>query len=221
MTETPPTDYRPSTSDDHGYIKARWAAEMLLANAADRGFPTCIYRSSMPTASTQTQIPPAENGVIERIVTLMLQTGYVPEPQPEQPDMAVDLVPVNILSSWLYLLSTVPPETDRLRIWHLTNPHPLPFTQILDVIPTLANGPGRGELLSLEAWLERVEKVCSVSQRDQLIWAATTNLLREGHNMFQLDGQSTQLALKRFPEALKCPAVDARYLDQLLSARNL
>lgn len=221
VTETPPTDYRPSTSDDHGYIKARWAAEMLLANAADRGFPTCIYRSSMPTASTQTQIPPAENGVIERIVTLMLQTGYVPKPQPEQPDMAVDLVPVNILTSWLYLLSTVPPETDPLRIWHLTNPRPLPFTRILDVIPTLANGPGRGELLGLEAWLERVEKVCGVSQSDQLIWAATTNLLREGHIMFQLDGQNTRLALKRFPEALECPAVDSRYLDQLLSSRNL
>jgi thioester reductase-like protein len=165
LTETAPTDYRPSTSDDHGYIKARWAAEMLLANAADRGFPTRIYRASLPTASTRTRIPPAEHGVIERIVTLMLRTGYVPKPRPGQPDMAVDLVPVDVLVSWLYLLSTMPPETDRLRIRHLTNPRPVPFTQLVEIIPTLANGPGRGELLNLETWLERAGKVCGASER--------------------------------------------------------
>jgi thioester reductase-like protein len=165
LTETAPTNYQPSTSDDHGYIKARWAAEMLLTNAADRGFPTRIYQASLPTTSTRTHIPPAEHGIIKQIVTLILRTGYVPKPRPGQPDMAVDLVPVDVLVSWLYLLSTMPPETDRLRIHHLTNPRPVPFTQLVEIIPTLANGPGRGELLNLETWLERAGKVCGASER--------------------------------------------------------
>ncbi|KAL4904773.1 hypothetical protein BDW74DRAFT_178346 [Aspergillus multicolor] len=232
--ESAPSHYRPSSSDDHGYIKARWAAEMLLANAADRGFPTRIYRSSMPTASTATAIPPPDSGVIERLVTLMLQSGLVPRPQPGKPDMAVDLVPVDVLASWLHSLSTSAvnsqseTDADQLQILHITNPHPLPFSQLTEIVPMLsANSPRRGELLDHETWLERLGKHCgaSASESDRLIWVAITSLLKEGHVMFPLDGKRTQAALRKVAlqaqgPVLDCPPVDAEYLRLLLDSRG-
>ncbi|KAB8238375.1 uncharacterized protein BDW43DRAFT_306237 [Aspergillus alliaceus] len=214
--EEPPLDYRPSTSDDNGYIKARWAAEMLLTNASDRGFPVQIYRSSMPTASTLTQISQGDSGVIERIVTLMLSTGYVPKPQSGELDMAVDLVPVDIVASWLHALSIGAPSEGRLGVWHLTNPHPLPFKELANVIPSMVGGPGHSELLGTDMWIDKVGKCCGDSERDRLIWDATTGLLKEGHVMFQLDAERTHATLKTINGLPHCPPVDAEYLGRLM-----
>lgn len=67
----------PGGSSRLAYLKVRWASEMLLERAAERGLPVSIFRPSMTAPALAVGLP--RDDINRRIVEASLQTGLVPE----------------------------------------------------------------------------------------------------------------------------------------------
>ncbi|KAI9927146.1 hypothetical protein MW887_003529 [Aspergillus wentii] len=223
--EEAPSSFRPPPTNDQGYIKARWVAEIILTKAADRGIPVTIYRAAPPTASTQTGASPPAKDPVSLFALTMLKTGLVPRLGSDQLRMVIDLVPVDVLASWMHCLSMSAPRepgpeirgNSRLAVRHLVNPSPLPLEQLPAVISGICEEVDEGQLVALDTWIARVgDTFVGANEHDMLLWTALVRLFRSGHVIFPLDRAQTEQALDGCPGALVCPPVDRAYLAGLL-----
>lgn len=200
--ELPPSLDRPPANDQNGYIVTRWVGEMLLANAAERGFPITIHRAATAVSSTRTQIPP-DAGITDRLIQTMLHTGLIPNLNWGDRPMVVDFVPVDVLASWLRILVQNPGEScdsdSSLVIHHLTNPSPLPLDKLAEKIG--------GNLVDLEGWLSHIRSLVFDTGEDELAWASISHLLQGSHVMFALDRSKTEDVLQAAGQLNVCPTV--------------
>ena len=213
-TETNATHFSPPESNDFGYFKSRWAAEVLLTQAAERGFPVSIYRASAVTASTRTKVPEPADDFIRRMVLSMIDSGAAPAIGTSDPQFAVDFIPVDYLVSTLYNLSS----SDRvaspdLAIFHVGNEKPLPLAALPSLMCDIRGQGVEGRSVELGEWLDMVAK----GQNDEgtLRWAVLRDYLGMGHNMFALDRAKTQKAIQVVGESVQCPPVDGEYLGEM------
>lgn len=210
--EEPATHFAPSPTQRPGYIKTRWVGEILLTQAAARGFPVTLFRASAMSGSRKTSVPAPREGIIQQLIVAMLQTGRIPEVE----GFVVDFVPVDFVVSGMIEL-TYPPtpycvESEKLAIRHLTNPEPLSMRRLQKMMPNMT-------FCSSEAWLDAVlnDVRCTRNEGDAARWAAIGGYFKEGHNQFALDNEETMEALERAGGvARRCPPVDRTYLKTLL-----
>lgn len=216
-TETGAEHFSPPETDELGYFKSRWVAEMLMSQAAARGFPVFIYRSSAVTASTSTNVPEPPDDFIRRMVLSMIEVGCVPRIGLKDPQFAVDFIPVNYLTSTMYYISRSQEMKDKNgpAIFHVGNESPLALRHLPALMGEIRQDGTTGRSVLLEEWLQ----LASVGQSEeaQLRWAVLKDYLVNGHNMFALDRTRTDEAMGGMgEERVKCPPVDAEYLRKTL-----
>ena len=215
VNETDSTHFSPEPTNEHGYFKSRWVGEMLLTQAAQRGFEVRIYRSSAATGSTVTGIPePADDFVRTMVTDGMVRSGYIP--LIEGPDMVVDFIPVNYLASSLYKLSFDDklPARSVPMIFHLTNPSPLKIKDLVDVLPLVREDGKKGKIVSLEEWLRHA--MVGQNEKEMLQWSVLNAYFMKGHSMFGLDAAETEEQLEMIGKEVECPPMDEVYLRRML-----
>lgn len=207
----------PPTSNASGYFKTRWVGEQLLETAAQRGFPTTIYRCSGHTAPITSSIPtPRENFTLNLFLG-MIRAGVVPDLAPAGPglDATVNLLPIDIQMDTIAQLATHQAIGQEVQRFHINNPAPLSWTQLPSVISQVREDGQAGTLVDIDTWTERMLEHATTEQ-ERLEWSTFKEYLRLGHVMFALDETNTSTALEsQGATRLKCPPVDAKYLQHL------
>ncbi|KAJ9490163.1 hypothetical protein VN97_g3106 [Penicillium thymicola] len=216
--------FTPQPTSQHGYFKSRWAAEMLLTRAADRGFPITIYRASSSTGNTSTGVASSQNDFVRGMILDMIRHNVIPKAGTTDHPFVVDFVPVNYLVDVLTRLSVQRRNSQKafsptrgLQVFHITNPRPLPLDQ-LPALVGLIRGDGDadqiGQHVSVDDWLAHSTQG-NASEDEQLRREVLGDYFRQGHNMFVLDRSCTDAALAGAEDLVICPAVDEAYLRAL------
>ncbi|KFY44312.1 hypothetical protein V494_01542 [Pseudogymnoascus sp. VKM F-4513 (FW-928)] len=215
--------FTPAPTSEKGYFKARWAAEILLTRAAQRGFAVTIYRPSAVTASTDTGVPEPAGDIIRWMVKQMVDSRCIPETEKNGPGFAIDFIPVNYLTNTLLALASGPTAEIHSApgIYHIGNPSPLPIRELPSLIGESLNPAIDGEkaeAVSVEEFLRRVGDVLGTERTvgEQLRLAALQDYFSTGHTMFALDRSNTDRALADTKESVSCPPMDAKFLSGML-----
>ena len=228
ITETSPRKYQPGGGEELGYFKSRWVAEMLLNEAANRGFPVTIYRSSAMTSNITSDIStPADNLTLNMVLS-MIEVGSVPDLSTSGPEFVIDFIPIDYLTSVMAHLSSSdalgPPK--RLTYYHVGNPSPLKLRDLPAVIARIRDDGVKGSIIPLSEWLRSIRAAASggggrdADERSHLESTVLEQFLNLGHTMFSLDSAQTKAALGKTGSVFECPAVDEKYLSRLVRDRK-
>jgi len=109
-----------------GYSQSKWVAEKLVRVARDRGMPVCIYRPGRISGDARTGIWTTTDFLC-RMLKACIQTGIIPDL-----DFAIDITPVNYVSSALVHLSKQ--KSSLGKSFYLLNPHRIAWQQIVNTI---------------------------------------------------------------------------------------
>lgn len=214
--------FTPAPTTEKGYFKARWAAEILVTRAAQRGFPVTIYRPSAVTASTATKVPEPAGDIIRWMVGRMIASECIPDiANGTSAGFAIDFVPVDYLTSTILALSAHAATPDivptRPAVYHIGNPTPLPLQKLPAV--GFSNVKNAGAV-PVEEFLGRVDKVLGLekSVNDELRLSALRDYFTAGHTMFALDRTNTDRVLQVVGESVSCPPLDGQFLGTMFRA---
>ncbi|RKT56138.1 non-ribosomal peptide synthetase [Saccharothrix australiensis] len=107
-----------------GYAESKWVAERLLRDAADQGLPVAVYRPYEVTGDQAGGECNTETAICS-LIRVVADTGLAPDiPLP------LDFVPVDHVSDAIVHIATS--GTPDHRTYHLTNPRPATFADLLD-----------------------------------------------------------------------------------------
>ena len=224
ITETSPRNYQPAGGEELGYFKTRWVAEMLLNEAANRGFPVTIYRSSAITSNITSSLSTPGDNLTQNMVLRMIEVGSVPALGAGDPEFAIDFITIDYLTSVMARLSSSdaigPPK--RVGYYHIGNPCPLKLRNFPAIISRIRNDGVKGSIVPLADWIQSLRAAASGSgdeEKSQLEITVLEQFLSLGHTMFSLEGAQTKAALEKISSVVECPAVDEKYLSCLLRDR--
>ncbi|KAI9676095.1 MAG: putative Hybrid PKS-NRPS biosynthetic cluster [Caeruleum heppii] len=214
-TEESAAHFSPPETDEYGYFKSRWVSEMLMSQAADRGFSVSIYRASAVTASTITRVAEPADDFIRRMILGMIESGAVPQVGVKgEPEFSVDFVPVDYLTTSILNLSTHNQvRSKELSILHIGNETPLPLSRLPALMGQVRPDATHGRTLPLDDWLKLVS--ANESADAQLRWAVLKDYLEAGHVMFSLERGETRRKLELVGAARNCPPVDGSFLRDM------
>ncbi|GAB1212188.1 hypothetical protein ATERTT37_001318 [Aspergillus terreus] len=218
-TEVSASHFIPESSGRLGYFKSRWAAEMILEKAAERGFAVTIYRASAVTADRRTGIPEPKDDFIRTMIFSMLQAKAVPRLPARERPFVVDFVPVDYITRGMHALAmheTLNEATEKAPIYHLSNPKPLPVEELPAIMEEI--GGERGQSLPVDEWLEAVARLDTAPEA-QVRWGALKEYFGLGHLMFGLDTAKTQRVLETV-DIGSCSPVDVEYLRTMLARES-
>lgn len=227
ITETSPAQYQPGGGEELGYFKSRWVAEMLLNEAANRGFPVTIYRSSAVTSNINSNLATPEDNLTQNMMLSMIEAGSVPDLETRSPEFAIDFIPIDYLASVMTHLSSSdvvgPPEG--IAYYHIGNPSPLKLRDLPAIITQIRDDGVKGSVVPLSEWVTSLASAASGGgggddETSQLEKTVLKQFLDLGHTMFSLDGARTKAALKKTGSVVECPAVDEKYLGRLFRDRH-
>ncbi|OAA57329.1 Beta-ketoacyl synthase [Cordyceps fumosorosea ARSEF 2679] len=219
LDERSVASFRPPATNDHGYFKTRWVAEMLLEEAGRRGFLATVYRCPAHTAPTAGRCAtPADNFTVNMCVR-MAETGLVLQTPKRADGLESDMgmVPIDYLTDTLVRLADVAAPGDVTLRLHITNPSPLPYSRVPELVGWLHGGAVEGRMLEPDAWFEAITAVSDESVNLEL--AMYKEYLDKGHVMFAIeDGRTRKLldGISEQPGRVRCDAVDLGYLKSLL-----
>ncbi|KAL9037459.1 MAG: hypothetical protein Q9214_005696 [Letrouitia sp. 1 TL-2023] len=225
-TEASPAHYKPGGGDELGYFKSRWVAEMLLNQAADRGFHVSIYRASAITSAMVTNWVTPYEDLTRNLILGMVDLGIVPDVGNLGPQFSIDLVPVDYLASLVAQISCRDATTtkEHLRYYHIGNPAPLELSALPNLMSKIRTDGLAGKTVPLPEWVTQTQKRAGDQDQGQLEMSVLKQFLELGHIMFSLDDKGTREALKKVEEAggviPKCPPVNEMYLRKLLADRS-
>ncbi|EEY14468.1 amino acid adenylation domain-containing protein [Verticillium alfalfae VaMs.102] len=227
-TEDDMSHFQPPAENQHGYFKSLWVVEALLCSAASRGFPVTITRASAVTNLWHGSLMSTGDEFALRMILAMVDSGMIPTVgSPKQPQLAVDLVPVDYLVRGLFTLTSERAAVESCSIsrdkplfYHISNPKPLELRDLSDVMKALSGDGREMEIVSLERWMQTLaaqEK--KANGATEVLWAT---ILREylgmGHVMFPLDSGTTDESLEDLLPGFseQCPPVNVAMLERLL-----
>ena len=212
--------FTPSSTDSFGYFKSKWAAEMVLNEAAHRGFPVSIYRASAVTASLNAGIATPDDNFTQNIITGIFQSGVAPAF--EQP-VHVDFAPIDYVTQAIARLST---STDintkavsrMAQIFHIGNPKPL----LMRELPGIAAKMGKDvALATVEEWVHGMLSRAS-NDASQVEVTVVKSYIDNGHQMFALNQEQTLEQLKQLGGVrASCPPVDEKMLMHMLKTAGV
>ena len=220
ITETSPAKYQPGGGEELGYFKSRWVAEMLLNEAANRGFPVTIYRSSAVTSNITSNLSTPDDNLTQNMMLGMIEVGSVPALDTNGPEFAIDFIPIDYLASVMTHLSSSDAvgAPDGAAYYHIGNPSPLKLRDLPAVITQVRNDGVKGSVVPLSKWISSLDTAANGGGDDetsQLEKTVLRQFLDLGHTMFSLDGAQTKAALEKMGRVVECPAVDEKYLGRL------
>ena len=211
--------FLPDKSDELGYLKARWACEKLLCNAALNGLDVTIYRTCMCAGSSISGVPLDADNVNGRILAGCLETGMVPDFTSEQ-DGGMSWISVDFLADSMYMLAMARESgsaapTTKARFWHIVSDQHITYRALADVLSDGAEAPLR--LVSPEEWCAALRESSDPAMTMQAevleAWWASNWV------PFGLEGEETLKTLReRF--GLTPPIVDRRFLLELVLGRR-
>lgn len=198
---------RPGSEDDLGYLKARWASEMLLEKAAEVGIDVSIYRASMCAASENSSL---ERGDINRrTVVSFLKTKMVPDWGSEQGGGMSWIDADFLCQSMHFLAKRKCSATSRAaKRYHLVSDAHLRYA---DMAKLLSQVPGHMgvELVPPSTWSEALRKQ---GDRGMKMHAEVLEKWWEsGWIPFELEAQET-LTLLKDEAGLTPPRIDVNFL---------
>ena len=232
ITESRLDHFQPSDDAELVYFKSRWVCEMLLEQAAERGFGVTIFRASAVTASTATGVSEPDDDFVRRMVIDMIDAGSVPDfgiGTKDSLPFVIDFVPVNYLANVLCDISGSEdlrpgktPQDKNLSIYHISNPHPLPLQDLPSLMANLRSDGKPGSSFPLKEWLGLL-RTKATTDAAKLRWTAMKNVCEAGHVMFALDRTETKKALEIVGgygdgASAECPPVDEAFLARMVGA---
>ncbi|KAL6857742.1 putative Hybrid PKS-NRPS biosynthetic cluster [Amphichorda felina] len=179
------------TGNQFAYFKTRWAAEMMLSEAARRGFATTIYRTSgLDDHSSEDE----SSNFFLSLVRNILRTGVAPDFGNDDDDGGIwaDFVsPKYISESVLRLSSADERQHGAAQIFHIRNPAAVPLRKLPQVLTGLGHEQRSLRVVPVDEWLAGLEGQGEVN----------VTVLREyltvGHRMFSMDDAKTRQILGR------------------------
>lgn len=227
IAESTMDHFQPADNAELVYFKSRWVSEMLLTQAAQRGFGINIFRASTVTGSALTGVPEPDDDFVRRMVLDMIDAGSVfTTDLLNAPPFVLDFVPVNILTGAMCDISGSEelraqckiPALDNLSVYHISNASPLAMADLAALMPRLRADGKAGTQLPLHEWA-RVMKGKASSEAARLRLAAVINVLEKGHVMFALEASRTRKALEIVGTYEECPAVDEVFLRRMMGVK--
>ena len=221
--------FQPPPNNDQGYFKTRWVAEMLMEEAARRGFPTTIYRAPAHTAPIGSlSATPSDNFTINLYLS-MAQTGLILR-TPERADKIesdIGMMPINYLADTIVRLANTKESRavtgEALRL-HIVNPKSVPYSKAPALVAEVREDHVPGTMMDVEEWFETM--VASSNEKAYLEWATYKEYLDNGHLMFTIDDTKTRPLLDEIdaakdPRREKCAPVDVEYYRSILTQEKM
>ncbi|MEM9004939.1 MAG: amino acid adenylation domain-containing protein [Cyanobacteria bacterium P01_F01_bin.86] len=109
-----------------GYAQSKWIAEQLMAKAAERGLPVCLYRPGMVTGHSQNGYSNTTD-VLCRLVKCLSELQQAPEI-----DLMIDMTPIDYVSQAIVHLSLQPRSLGKT--FHIVNPQLIPLGEIVKTL---------------------------------------------------------------------------------------
>jgi thioester reductase-like protein len=139
---------KPESPAGHsGYSQSKWVAEKLVMTAKERGLPVTIYRPGRITGDSKTGVANLDDFSC-RYIKAGIQLGSFPEE-----DKKFWVVPVDFVSRAIVYLSRQ--KKTRGRIFHLINPRPLTWQEIVDWLRSVGY---QFETMPYAKWRAALEK---------------------------------------------------------------
>ncbi|VUC30980.1 unnamed protein product [Clonostachys rosea] len=178
------------TGSDFAYFKTRWAAEMLLSQASERGIPTSIYRTSgLDHESTNN-----EGNFFLKLVQSMVDTRVIADFGSGE-GISIDFVtPDYVAASVLHLAEFTKTDKGPSQVFHIRNSSAVSLRQLPEALRQINSNIGEFKFVSVDKWLELA------SESDELNSRVTQTYLDLGHEMFSLDDSKTRKLLETSPE---------------------
>jgi amino acid adenylation domain-containing protein len=155
LDEQNAASFQPARTNDLGYFKTRWVAEMLMEEASRRGHPTTIYRCPAHTAPIgSASATPRDNFTINMYLS-MAQKGLVlrTPPHADKLESDIGMVPIDYLADTIIRLSTTSASRtaigEALRL-HIVNPHSVPYSQAPPLVAQVRDDAILGRLLDVD-----------------------------------------------------------------------
>ncbi|KAK5987499.1 Hybrid PKS-NRPS synthetase pynA [Cladobotryum mycophilum] len=219
----------PPAEDESGYFKTRWVAENLLIKAAQRGFPVSITRASAVTGSAEGKgMLDAGDEFTMRIIISMIESGVVPQiGNPDQPNFAVDVIPIDWLASNFFTLTSqkaalAHEDSSALynspQVYHINNPRPLRLIDLPQIVAELKPEQGPAKVVTLEEWFNNMETASDADATGNILKSAVLKqYLSTGVVMFSLDNEKTMNIIEALNPGMVdlCPAVNAEFMNSL------
>lgn len=224
LGEVSPAHFQPGGGEELGYFKSRWVAEMLLNEAAKRGFPVSIYRASAVTASLTTDTATPDDNFTHNMILGMIKMGQVPDFGTEGPESSIDFIPIDYLTTTLARLANseeTRDTVDKITYFHIGNPDPLPLRALPALMGKIREDGQDGGAMPSSEWVSMMRKAGGNDEGAQIQWSVFKEFLDLGHSMFSIKDDNTREALQILGEGeVGCPPVDEVYLKTLLQNQD-
>jgi amino acid adenylation domain-containing protein len=190
----------PSPEPGLAYLKARWACERLLGDAAARGLPVTIFRPSMCANSERSGRGLKTDDINRRILEGSLQTGCVPDFGSEKGG-GMSWITVDWLVDSMAQLSSLHQNPDgidatsksALQIHHLVADTHLPYTDLAARLETAYDGRKMGTVSPAE-WFAALRSTGNVDMAMQA--SVLESWWKAGWVGFRLQDETTRRELR-------------------------
>jgi thioester reductase-like protein len=190
----------------NGYVQTKWVAEGLVLRARERGLDASIYRTAF-VAGDSTSGAWDTGEFMGSMLRGCIELGAAPDL-----DVFVGLTPVDYFSRGLVALSRNGARNGEA--YHLVNPAPLPFREILNLLAA------RGRPLEVEPyerWRERAVRVAEASREFALGGYLSMLPQRADHTFWSFP----RVGCDETVAILKGAGVDCPPIDEALMATYL
>ncbi|KAK8054460.1 lovastatin nonaketide synthase [Apiospora phragmitis] len=210
-TERAPDFFYPVGSD-LAYFKTRWAAEMMMTSAANRGLRTLIYRASALSAADADATE--ESNFFAGLMRDIVKTGSVPDLGGDD-GLDMDVVPPTYIARTIHQI--VSKQTSGSGVFHIRNRSPLPVGGLINALHGMNKEANK---VPAKEWHKRIEK------QGALYAAVAAEYVDMGHRIFSLDDSETRKLLggdfeeETTREGL-CEPVDAHYIQKVMSSLGM
>jgi len=206
----------PSSDPGLAYLKARWACERLLGQAAALGLPVTIFRPSMCANSERSGKGLKRDDINRRILEGSLQTGCVPDFGSERGGgmswMSVDkLVHAMATLSGLFTLASSQDSTRKSptrsgpEIYHVVADRHIPYNELASVLGTGYDGRKLRTVEPAE-WFEAMKKTGNMDMAMQA--EVLASWWEAGWVGFKIEDAYTRKRIRELETAAKGSSTD-------------
>ncbi|MFL6136593.1 MAG: thioester reductase domain-containing protein [Frankiaceae bacterium] len=186
-----------------GYVQSKWAAEHLVAQAAERGAPVAVYRLGRVLGDSRTGAALTSHFTC-RVIKGCIQLGMAPDL-----DIDVEMTPVDYVAAALVRIAgTVVPGGGTPRTFHLINPRHLRFGALVRYLDE------RGwavETVDRHAWWQALQQSMDTAPNElHPVMDTVRELVVGGERAIDYDVANTEAALAG--SGITCPPLDERLL---------
>lgn len=172
------------TGSEYAYFKTRWAAETLLSEAAKRGIPSTIYRSSGLDDNSSGK----ESNFYLGLIRDMVDRRTIPDFGEDGFD--ADFVTGDYVVDTILRLGEKSQSTEKqAQVFHIHNPSPVSLRDLPQTINSLSGEDHTFSFVSVDEWLSNLEKTEGING------AVMKEYIKLGHRMFSLDDTNTRRVL--------------------------